>query len=113
MTQAKSQACSWKQGPHTADRTVKAVGKRTLYPVRGLMRKGRLLELAIGRGERRGTFGVAVPQRPEDTATDDGGQIDPLGATATVFLIGQDIRWERPATRDQDRDQAVLPQGTE
>src|SRR5262245_7287223 len=113
MTQAKSQACSWKQGPHTADRTVKAVGERPLYPVRGLMRKGRLLELAIGRGERRGTFGVAVPQMPDDPATDDGGQIDPVGETGAVFLIGQDRRWVRQATFDQDRDQAVLPQGTD
>src|SRR5262245_35900296 len=107
MTQAKSQACSWQQGPHTADRPVTAVGERTLYPVRGIMRKGCLVELAIGRGERRGTFGVAVPQRPDAPAPDDGGQRDPVGETGAVFLIGQDRRWERQATFDQDRDQAV------
>ena len=55
------------------------------------MLKGSLLALAIGRGERRRALGVAVPQMPDDTATDDGGQIDPLGEAAAVFLIGQDI----------------------
>jgi hypothetical protein len=58
------------------------------------MVKGHLLELAIGRGEHRSAFGVAVPQMPEDTATDDGGQGDPVRETAAVFLIGQDIRWQ-------------------
>jgi hypothetical protein len=27
VAQAKAQACSWKQGPHTADGTVKAIGE--------------------------------------------------------------------------------------
>ena len=57
MAQAKPQSRPWKQGPHTADRAVKAIGEGTLYLVRGLMLKGRLLELAIGRGERRGALG--------------------------------------------------------
>src|SRR5262249_7648671 len=77
------------------------------------MRKGSLLELAIGRGEGGGTFGVAVPQVPEHTATDHGGQIDPIGETATVFLIGQKVCRQRQATLDQYRDQAVVSQGTD
>src|SRR5712691_6352847 len=77
------------------------------------MLKGSLLELAIGRGEGGGTFGVAVPQVPEHTATDNGRQIDPIGETATVFLIGQKVCLQRQATLDQYRDQAVLSQGTD
>src|SRR3989442_13718289 len=65
------------------------------------MLKGSLLELAIGRGEGGGTFGVAVPQVPEHTATDNGRQIDPIGETATVFLIGQKVCRQRQATLDQ------------
>src|SRR5215470_11499205 len=113
MTPAKAQARSWKQGPHTADGTVKAIGESPLYLVRGLMLTGSLLELAIGRGKRRRALGVAVPQMPDDTATDDGGQIDPLGEAVAVFLIGQDISWQRQTTLDQHGHQAVLPQGTE
>src|SRR5215510_7360658 len=77
------------------------------------MLKGSLLELAIGRGEGGGTFGVAVPQVPDHPATDNGGQIDPIGETATVFLIGQNVCRQRQATLDQYRDQAVLSQGTD
>src|SRR5215510_2110455 len=77
------------------------------------MLKGSLLELAIRRGEGGGTFGVAVPLVPEHTATDNGGQIDPISETATVFLIGQNVCRQRQATLDQDRNQAVLSQGTE
>src|SRR5215470_9149880 len=113
MTPAKAQARSWKQGPHTADGTVKAIGESPLYLVRGLMLTGSLLELAIGRGKRRRALGVAVPQMPDDTATDDGGQIDPLGEAVAVFLIGQDISWQRQTTLDQHGHQAVLPQGTD
>src|SRR5215475_1638057 len=77
------------------------------------MLKGSLLELAIGRGEGSSTFGVAVPQVPEHPATDNGGQIDPIGATATVFLIGQNVCRQRQATLDQYRDQAVVSQGAD
>src|SRR5262245_63510242 len=77
------------------------------------MLKGSLLELAIGRGKRRSALGVAVPQMPDDTATDYGGQIDPLAEAVAVFLIGQDIRWQRQTTLDQHGHQAVVPQGTD
>ena len=53
------------------------------------------LKLAIGLGEGGGTFGFAVAQMPDHPATDDGGQIDPVGETAAVFLIGQDIDRQR------------------
>src|SRR4029453_10553734 len=63
--------------------------------------------------EGGGTFGVAVPQVPEHTATDNGRQIDPIGETATVFLIGKEGCRQRQGTLDQYRDQAVLSQGTD
>jgi len=73
VAQAKPQSRPWKQGSHTADGTVKAVGEGTPYLVRRLMLKGRLLKHAVRLGEGSGTFGVAVTQMPDDTATDDGG----------------------------------------
>jgi hypothetical protein len=56
MAQTKPQSRSWKQGSHAVDRAVKAVDEGTLHLVRGLMVKGRLLELAIGRCECRSAF---------------------------------------------------------
>jgi hypothetical protein len=32
-----------------------------------------------------------LSQMPEDTPSDDGGQVDPLGETTAVFLIGQGL----------------------
>ena len=77
------------------------------------MLKSSLLELAIGRRECCGAFRVAVAQMPDDTAADNGGQIDSLGEATAVFFIGQDIPWQWQATLDQHRNQAVLSQGTD
>src|SRR2546425_5673751 len=40
-----------KQGPHTANGTVKAIGEGTLHAIRWLLFKGRLLKHAVGLGE--------------------------------------------------------------
>ena len=101
---------NWKQGPHTADRTVKAIGEGTLHLVRWLMLKDRLLKHAVRLGEGSCAFRVAVTQMPDDTAADDRGQIDPVCEATAVFLIGQDVCRQRQATLDQHRNQAVLPQ---
>src|SRR5262245_37640156 len=95
VAQAKAQACPWKQGPHAADGTVKAIGQDTSHLVRGLMCQGRTLKHAVGLGERRRALGVAIPQVPDNTALDDAGQVDPLGEATAVFLIRQDIRGQR------------------
>src|SRR5215467_1054494 len=93
VAQAKPQSRLWKQGPHTADGTVKAVREGPLYLVRWLMVKGHLLKHAIGCGERRGAFACAVTQMPDDTATGDGGQIDSVREAVAVFLIDEDVCW--------------------
>jgi hypothetical protein len=77
------------------------------------MLKGRALKSAIGLRERRAAFGRTVTQMPDHTPPDDGGQVDPLGETAAVLFVGQDIERQRQATPHQHRDQVVLPQGTE
>src|SRR6187397_30927 len=105
MTQTKPQSRPWKQSLHAADRAVKAIGEGTLYPVRGLMLKGCLLKHAVRLGEGSGAFRVAVTQIPDDTATDDGGQIDPISEAAAVFLVGQDVCRQRQATFNQHRNQ--------
>jgi hypothetical protein len=38
---------------------------------------------------------------PDHTTADDGGQIDPIGETATVFFIGQEIDRQGEMALDQ------------
>jgi hypothetical protein len=64
VAQAGAQARPRKQGPHTADGAVEAIGQGTPHLVRWLMRKGRALKRAIGLREGRGAFGRTVPQMP-------------------------------------------------
>ena len=90
MTQTEAQTCFWKQGTHTVDGTVKAIGEGPPHLVRGLMRKGCLLNHAVRLGEGNRALRVAVTQMPEHTATDDGGHIDPLGETRAMLFLGQD-----------------------
>jgi len=113
VAQAQAQTCLWKQRPHAADGAVKAIGQDTSHLVRRLMRESRALKHAIRLGECCGTFGGAVAQVPEDTAFDDRGQVDPLGETMAVFLIGQDRRGQRQATPGQHRNQTRVSQGTD
>ena len=75
VAQAKAQASPWKQGPHTADGTVKVIGEGTFHLVQWLMIKGRLLKRTIGLGEHRSALGRAVTQMPDHLSPDDGGQI--------------------------------------
>jgi hypothetical protein len=100
MAQTEAEACSWKQGPHTVDGTVKAIGEGAFHLVRWLILKGSALKRATGRGERRRALGRAVTQVPDHPTTDDGGQINPVREATAVFLIGQDIRWQWQATLD-------------
>src|SRR5262245_34340227 len=64
VAQAKPQSRLWKQGPHTADGTVKAVGEGPLYLVRWLMVTGHLLKHAMGVGERSGALTCDVTRIP-------------------------------------------------
>ena len=74
---------------------------------------GNAVKLAIRRGERRGAFGLTVTQMPEDTPTDNRGQVDPLGEAAAVFLIGEDIPRQWQPTPGQHGDHTVLPKGAD
>ena len=113
VAQAVAQASPWKQRPHTPGGAVKAIGESAVDPVRRLMLEGSALKHAIGLGQGCGTLRLAVPQMPDDAATDDGGQIHLVGETAAVFFIGQDIRRQRQATPGQHGHQTLLTQGTD
>src|SRR6266571_9322760 len=91
VAQTVAQARPWKQGPHTAGRAVKTIGESTFHLIRRVFLIGDALKLAIRSGERSSAFGRTVPQMPDHSTTEDRGQVDPLGETAAVFLIGQDI----------------------
>ncbi len=113
VAQAEAQARVRKQRPYTLGRAVKAIGESAPHVVRWVMRQGRALKHAIGLGERRRAFGRAVTQMPDDTTTDDRGQVDPLGEAVAVFLIGQDIRRQWQPTPGQHSDRTVLPKGAD
>ena len=111
MAQAIAHANPRKQGPHTLGGAVKAIDEGALHPVGWCMFQGGPLKLAVGLGKGHRTFGVAVAQMPDHPATDEGGQIDPIGETLAMLFIGQNIRRQRQVTFDQDADQTVLAQG--
>ena len=113
MAQTEAQTCSWKQGPHTTNGTVKAIGEGTLHAIRWLLFKGRLLKHAVGLGEGGRTLCVAVAQVPEHPAADDRGQIHLGGETTAVLFIGQDVCRQPQATAGQHRDETVLTEGTD
>jgi len=50
---------------------------------------------------------------PEHAATDNGGEIDLGGETATVLLIGQKIGGEGEPTPGQHRDQTLAAKCTD
>ena len=112
MTQTEAQTCFWKQGTHTVDGTVKAIGEGPPHLVRGLMLKGSSLKLAVGLGKSHRAFGVTVAQMPDHPATDDGGQIDARSETLAMLFIGEDIGGQRQGTQGEHGDQAMLAQGT-
>ena len=50
---------------------------------------------------------------PDDTPSDDGGQVDPCGEATAVFLIGQDRGRQRQATAGQHAHQALVAKRTD
>src|SRR4029434_10433934 len=82
-------------------------------PIRRLLLERRLLKLAVRLGKSRRTGGLRVGQVPEDTATDNGGERDLVGETATVLFIGQKIGGEWQPTPGEHRDQTLAPKRTD
>src|SRR5262249_28879784 len=98
---------------HTPGRAVKAIGKDPFDAVRRLLVDGRALEhlIRLGKGGRTGLCRIA--QVPEDTASDNRGQVHLLRETTTVLLVGQEVDRQWQPTAAQDRDPTVLPQRTD
>src|SRR5215475_4932026 len=105
MAQAVAHTRPRKERPHTLGRAVKTIGESTPHAVRRLNLQGRSLKVTVGRGKSGSTFGRAVAQMPEHTATDDGGQIDVVGETAAVLFIGEQIYRQGQLTAGQHGDQ--------
>src|SRR5262249_23643765 len=81
--------------------------------IRRLLLERRLLKLAVRLGKSRGTGGLGVAQVPEDTATDNGGEIDRGSETATGLFIGQKIGGEWEAKPGEQRDQTLATKRTD
>jgi hypothetical protein len=92
---------SRKQRPQALDGTFEAIREDAPDPIGRLLLDRRTLERLVGLGQgcRAGVLGIA--QVPDDAATDNGGEIHPLGETVTMLLIGQEICWERQPTPGQ------------
>src|SRR5712691_10381970 len=113
MAQAVAQARSRKESPHTLGGAVKAIDEDPFNPVRRLLLGGRALKLAIRLGEGCRTGLLNVAQMPEHAATDNGGEIDLVGETATVLLIGEEIRGQRQTAPGQHNDQTLVSERTD
>jgi hypothetical protein len=99
MMEAVTEARPRKQRPHALHGAVEAIGEDPFDPVRRLLLRCRALKLLIrlGKGRRAGLPSVA--QVPDHATTDNRGKVDFVCKTATVLLIGQEIVWQRQATR--------------
>src|SRR5215831_16877574 len=101
MPQAEAETCPRKERPHTTRRAVKAIGQDAADSIPRLLLERRLLKLSVRLGKSRRTGGFGVAQVPEDTTTDNRGQIDLVSETAAVFLIRQEIRGQGQTTPRQ------------
>jgi hypothetical protein len=113
VAQAVTQTRFGEECAHTLGSTIEAVGEDPFDPVRRLLLDRRALERAVGLGQGRRTGLLGVAQVPDDTATDDRGQIDLLGETMTVLLIGQEIDGQGQTTSCEDRHQTLVAEGTD
>ncbi len=77
------------------------------------MLEGSALIRTIGFREGCGTFGVAVTQVPDHTATDNRGQTHLGSQTTTMLFIGQDVRRQRQPTPREYHDHTVLAKGAD
>ena len=68
------------------------------------------MKRTVGLGKRRGAGLLGVPQMPDHTAMDNCRQIDLIGETAAVLLIGEEIGRQRETTAGQHGHQAVMAQ---
>jgi hypothetical protein len=96
VAQTMAEAHSWKQCPQTLGGAVKAIGEEPPDSIPGLLLGRNTLQLSIGlnKGCCAGLRGVA--EMPEHAATDNHRQIDLVGETATVLLVGQEVdqQWQ-------------------
>src|SRR5712691_465910 len=111
VAQAVAQTRPRKQGPHTLHGAVEAIDQDPFDSIRGLLLGCGALELLIRLGKGCRTGVLSIPQMPDDTATDNRGQIHLLGKTVAVLLIGQEIDGQGQTTPGQDRHETVLTEG--
>ena len=112
MAQAVAQARSRK----SVRRLLAVLSKpsmRTLDLVRRLLLRRSALKLAIGLGEGSRTRLRGISQMPEHPATDNRRQIHLFSETATMLLVGQEIRRQGKTTPGEHRDQTLVAKGTD
>jgi hypothetical protein len=108
VAQAGTQARPWKQRAQPLGRAVKAIGEDPFDAVRRLLLGGRALKRPIGLGQSGRTGVLRVPEMPEHATTDNRRQIDFVGQTVTVLLVGQELDGQGQPTPRQARHQTVV-----
>ena len=86
MAQTGAEAHAWKQRLQTLGGAVEAIGEGAFDSIGRLLVERRTLEHLIGRSKGGRTGLCRIAQVPDDTATDNRGQIDLVGETATLLL---------------------------
>src|SRR6266436_8349677 len=71
------------------------------------------LKLPIGLRKGGRTGGLGVAEVPEHATTDNGREIDLGSKTATVLLVGQEIRGQGQTTPGEHRHQTLAAKGTD
>jgi hypothetical protein len=113
VAQAVPQAGSRQERPPTAGRAVEAIGEAPPDLLGRLLRERRALALLVGLGKGPGTGGFGIAQVPNDTTTDNRGEVHFLGQTAAVLLIRQEIHRARQPTAGAHRDQTGVAERTD
>ena len=110
MAQAVAQARPRKQRAQALAGAVEAI-RQDAPDARGrLVLERRTLKHAIGLGQGRGTGLLGLAEMPEHAVTDNHGQIDLVGETAAMFLVGQEIGRQRETTPGQHSHHTVMAQ---
>ena len=110
VAQAVAEARPGKQRPQALAGAVEAIRQDAPDAIGRVLLGGSALKLAIRLGKRHCTGVLRITEMPQDTATDNRGQIDLLGETVAVLLVGQEIRGQCQPTPGHHRHQAVVAQ---
>lgn len=111
--EAVAQARPRQPRPDPGERAVEALRQEAPDPRGRLWRGRRPLQCPRGRGQGRGTWVLAVPQRSDEASPDHGWHVPCVGATGAVLSIDQAIGGQRPSTPRRHHHDTLVPERTD